>query len=99
MKCPMLVWLQVRRAHADHDLVARHPVPVEGAHAQPDPTRRIVRSLSFLVSSSRADEWERSYKYIDEFQRSLEAFRMTWEGKRWATYREFLAVDQTPPLN
>ncbi|KAL8286374.1 hypothetical protein RQP46_004391 [Phenoliferia psychrophenolica] len=26
------------------------------------------------------------YKYIDEFQRSLEAFRMTWEGKRWATY-------------
>lgn len=51
------------------------------------------------MSSSRADEWERSYKYIDEFQRSLEAFRMTWEGKRWATYREFLAVDQTPPLN
>ncbi|KAM0754657.1 hypothetical protein T439DRAFT_118591 [Meredithblackwellia eburnea MCA 4105] len=26
------------------------------------------------------------YKYIDEFQRSLEAFRFTWEGKRWATY-------------
>ncbi|KAK4702747.1 hypothetical protein P7C70_g3474, partial [Phenoliferia sp. Uapishka_3] len=26
------------------------------------------------------------YKYIDEFQRSLELFRMTWEGKRWATY-------------
>ncbi|KAI5481636.1 hypothetical protein MNV49_002862 [Pseudohyphozyma bogoriensis] len=26
------------------------------------------------------------YKFLDEFTRSLEAFRVTWEGKRWATY-------------
>lgn len=26
------------------------------------------------------------HKYLDEFKRSLEAFRRTWEGKFWGTY-------------
>lgn len=30
-------------------------------------------------------------KFLDEFSRSLDGFRRTWEAKRWATFRKFFS--------